>query len=235
MPTRNIGRKLRDLGRWLRTPISRRRAMRRVAEFHSRQRPLDEVVQWAMAFGTRGRFRVKTIQIASEITALAREVDKISPQTILEIGTSEGGTALIWAQLASQRVITCDITPPGPRGALLTAFPPPMSKCRVTLLTGDSHSREFARRLERELNGAAVDFLFIDGDHSEGGVEADYELYRPFVRSGGIIAFHDIAERQDQPGNEVQHFWKRLKDRGPVEEFIQDRNQVGFGIGLVRV
>lgn len=189
-----------------------------------------------MNFGTKGRFRVKTTQIRSEIEALAGEVAKLKPRVIVEIGTYEGGTALIWSQLASEKVITCDINPPGPRGDLIQAFPPPDSGCRTVILTGDSHSAEFLKRVERELDGRKIDFLFIDGDHREAGVEADYRNYRPLVRKGGIIAFHDIAETQSEPGNEVQHFWKRLKQEEPsTAEFIEDRSQVGFGIGIVRV
>jgi len=223
------------MGRWLRVPVNRRHAFRRLAEFHARRRPLDELVRWAMSFGTKGKFRVKTTQIPSEIEGLAREVEKLEPRVVLEIGTYEGGTALIWAQLARDLVVTCDISPPGPRGELIEAFAPPGSGCRVSVLTGDSHSADFAGRIERELAGRKVDFLFIDGDHTEAGVESDYRAYRHLVREGGIIAFHDIAEKQDQPGNEVQHFWKRLREEAVTEEIIADRDQTGFGIGIVRV
>ena len=230
-----ISRTIRETGRWLRVPFNRRHAFRRLAEFHAAKRPLDEIVQWAMSFGTKGKFRVKTTQIPSEINSLAAEVAKLQPKVIVEIGTYEGGTSLIWAQLASDQVITCDINPPGPRGELIKAFPPPNSACKVSILTGDSHSTEFADRVEKELGGAEVDFLFIDGDHREAGVESDYRTYRHLVREGGLIGFHDIADKQDQSGNEVQHFWKRLKQEAVTEEIIEDRGQTGFGIGIVRV
>lgn len=228
-------REIREFGRWLRVPFNRRHAFRRLAEFHAAKRPLDEVVQWAMSFGTKGKFRVKTTQIPSEINELAAEVAKLQPKVIVEIGTYEGGTSLIWAQLASEQVITCDISPPGPRGELIRSFPPPGSGCKVSILTGDSHSAEFAARVERELGGKKVDLLFIDGDHTEAGVEADYRAYSHLVREGGLIGFHDIADKQDQPGNEVQIFWKRLKQEAVTEEIIEDRDQTGFGIGIVRV
>lgn len=228
-------RTIREFGRWLRVAINRRHATARLKAFHAAKRPLDEIVQWAMSFGTKGKFRVKTTQIPSEINRLAAEVAKLQPKVIVEIGTYEGGTSLIWAQLASERVITCDINPPGPRGELIRAFPPPGSDCKVSILTGDSHSAEFAALVENELGGARVDFLFIDGDHTESGVEADYRTYRRLVREGGLIAFHDIADKQDQPGNEVQHFWKRLKQEAETQEIIEDRDQTGFGIGVVQV
>lgn len=227
-------RAIREFGRWLRVPLNRPHAFRRLREFHAAPRTLEETVRWAMHFGSKGRFAVNSTQIPSEIHGLAAEVAKLKPKVIVEIGTYRGGTALIWSQLASERVITCDINPPGPRGELIAAFPPPGSNCRVTMLTGDSHTDAFVRRLESELGGARVDFLFIDGDHSEVGVEADYRNYRHLVREGGMIAFHDIAEKQRLAGNQVQHFWKRLKDEAVTEEIIEDRNQTGFGIGIVR-
>lgn len=228
-------RTIREIGRWLRMPLNRRHAMARLRAFHAEKRSLDEIVGWAMDFGTKGKFRVKTRQIPSEIKALAAEVAKLRPKIIVEIGTYEGGTALIWAQLASALVLTCDICLPGPRGELIRRFAPPASKCRVVMMTGDSHSADFADRLEQEMAGQKADFLFIDGDHTEAGVEADYRTYRHLVRDGGLIAFHDIADKQDQPGNEVQHLWKRLKQEAVTEEIIEDRNQTGFGIGLVRI
>ncbi len=105
----------------------------------------------------------------------------------------------------------------------------------MTLLTGDSHAAEFKQRVARELNGQKVDFLFIDGDHTERGVARDYQDYREFVRPGGIIAFHDIIENQPLPGNQVYHFWKQVKASQNVEEFIDDPRQCGFGIGIIRV
>jgi predicted O-methyltransferase YrrM len=36
-----------------------------------------------------------------------------------------------------------------------------------------------------------VRFLFIDGDHSFEGAQADFLSWKPFVSDGGMIAFHD--------------------------------------------
>jgi predicted O-methyltransferase YrrM len=43
-----------------------------------------------------------------------------------------------------------------------------------------------------------VDVVFVDGDHSEDGCRADWELWHPFVRPGGLVLFHDA--RLTQPG-----------------------------------
>jgi cephalosporin hydroxylase len=226
---------LKHLSRVLRHPLNARYAFKRLKEYHARPLSLEEVVDWAMHFGGSGYMRVKTLQIPSEILRLAQAVQAIQPKIILEIGTASGGTALIWSYLARERVITCDLQAMSYQTPLFTRFPPPGSRCRVTLLSGNSHSPDFKARVARELNGAKVDFLFIDGDHTEAGVTADYLDYKEFVRPGGLIAFHDIVENQPLPTNQVYHLWKRLKPPAQVEEFVQDPGQRGFGIGLLHV
>ena len=102
-------------------------------------------------------------------------------------------------------------------------------------LAGDSHQQEFLDRVKQALNGREVDFLFIDGDHTEEGVRSDYNMYSPLVRSGGIIAFLDILEKQPVPGNQVYYFWEQIKQETNSEEFVKDYDQTGFGIGIIRV
>lgn len=226
---------LKHLARVLRQPFNARYAFRRLAEYHARPRTLEEVVDWAMNFGGGGYMRVKTLQIPAEITRLAQAVQAIQPRIILEIGTASGGTALIWSRLAADRVITCDLKDMTYQTPLFSRFPPPGSNCRVTLLSGDSHGPDFKARVARELNGAQVDFLFIDGDHTAAGVTADYRDYKGFVRPGGLIAFHDIVENQPLPTNQVFQLWRRLKPLARVEEFVNDPGQRGFGIGVLHV
>lgn len=146
-----------------------------------------------------------------------------------------GGTLFIWANLASSKVISCDLDNASFRRSLYEAFPPPDSECKVVHLSGDSHTTAFLEKVENELGGEKVDFLFIDGDHTEAGVEADYNDYHHLVRSGGIIAFHDIVEKQAIPSNQVYYFWKRLKETANTEEFVNNPDQTGYGIGIVRV
>jgi predicted O-methyltransferase YrrM len=36
-----------------------------------------------------------------------------------------------------------------------------------------------------------IDFIFIDGDHSEAGLLADWRAWHSLIRPGGIVALHD--------------------------------------------
>ncbi len=226
---------LKELSRTLRIPINRYFAFRRLRQYHSLPRSIEETVDWAMNFGRYGYFTITTLQKREEILALARAVAELRPRIILEIGTARGGTLLIWSSLASDKVISCDLVHRQPQKVLLESLPPPGSRCQVRLLTGNSHDPAFKQRVAGELNGEMVDFLFIDGDHTEEGVTADYQDYREFVRPAGMIAFHDIVERQPFATNQVHHLWRKIKQTGVVEEYISDPNQCGFGIGVIRV
>lgn len=224
-----------NISRRLRAPFHSRQAFRRLKEYHAAPRSLAETVDWAMNFGGKGFFRITTIQIPDEILRLAGKVQALKPRLILEIGTARGGTSLIWSAIASERVITCDLRDMSLQQKLLESLPPPKSKCQVTLLSGDSHTSGFRQRVAESLRGEKVDFLFIDGDHTVGGVTQDYKDYKDFVRPGGLIAFHDIVERQSLPENQVFHFWKTIRGVLDTEEIVADPNQTGYGIGVVRV
>jgi predicted O-methyltransferase YrrM len=43
----------------------------------------------------------------------------------------------------------------------------------------------------------SIDFIFIDGDHSYEACKADIAAWAPFVKRGGVIAFHDFGSRAD--------------------------------------
>ncbi len=226
---------LKRLRRRASAPFDRRALARRIAAYHAAPRDVERAVDAAIDLGGRGAYRVKSVQRRSEILALARAVDALAPRVIVEIGTHRGGTLFLWSQLASERVITCDLEAPGPRGVSYDSFPPPGSGVRVDVLTGDSHDSLFRERVVERLGGRPIDFLFIDGDHTEDGVEADYRDYAPLVRPGGLVALHDIAPRQAIATNRVDAFWRRLAPTVDAEAIVEDSDQVGFGIGLVRV
>jgi predicted O-methyltransferase YrrM len=48
-----------------------------------------------------------------------------------------------------------------------------------------------------ETKRGTIDFIFIDGDHSYAACKADILAWAPFVKRGGVIAFHDFGSRAD--------------------------------------
>jgi predicted O-methyltransferase YrrM len=52
-----------------------------------------------------------------------------------------------------------------------------------------------ARQLD--LKRGRIDLIFIDGDHSYEACKADIAAWAPFVKHGGVMAFHDFGSRAD--------------------------------------
>jgi len=52
----------------------------------------------------------------------------------------------------------------------------------------------------------AIDLLFIDADHSYRAVSTDWKDWSPFVRKGGIIAFHDYYIKKQGGNRGVREF-----------------------------
>jgi predicted O-methyltransferase YrrM len=42
-----------------------------------------------------------------------------------------------------------------------------------------------------------IDLIFIDGDHSYAACQADIAAWAPFVKRGGVMAFHDFGSRAE--------------------------------------
>ena len=178
---------------------------------------------------------------------------KSAPYNILEIGTKFGGTFYLWASLnrSSGLNISIDVSDGGLHGGIPDEE---MDKrdlwfCErfdnVKFIRGDSHSQQVHGDCYRLLDRwntpdtvgkiEKIDFLFIDGDHTEEGVRKDFEMYSPFVRKGGIVAFHDIndSERHRSRNVYVSKFWKELVDSGKYETIEFNSNLDWAGIGVV--
>lgn len=82
---------------------------------------------------------------------------------------------------------------------------------RVHIVDGYSQEPETVAAVEKILKNHQVDFLFIDGDHSEEITKLDWKNYSRFVRPGGMIGFHDIYHHVHQ--HECGKFFRELPNR----------------------
>src|SRR5580704_6761254 len=136
-------------------------------------------------------------QARSEILELAKILQVSAPKRSLEIGTNYGGTLFLLCTLSppDAKIISLDL-PSGPFGGgyprrkipLFRRFP--RAGQQLHLIRADSHSLETKERVLQILAGEELDYLFLDGDHTYSGVQRDFQMYGPLVRSGGIVAFH---------------------------------------------
>lgn len=155
---------------------------------------------------------------------------------VLEIGSDKGGTFHLWQRIIVPPVAISVDLPFGPWG----------SRCDMTdrneawrgkygtmskSVLGDSHDASTLDAVVHHLRGFQhVGMLFIDGDHSYGGVKKDFEMYSPLVASGGWVVFHDINETEfhKNQGCYVHGFWSTLKGKKITISSGHDSGGIGI-------
>jgi cephalosporin hydroxylase len=216
-------------------------ARRALARRRSTIRTIADALDTAFAFEDWNV--ISPNQIRSEIEALLDLLAKDSPRTVLEIGTARGGTLFLLAYVAGDdaTLVSIDLPYSGPCGnagyppafePLFTSFA--RDQQRIELIRGDSHSEETSASVERIVGEHAVDFLLIDGDHTEAGVRRDFTMYSPLVRKDGYLALHDIVPGRPELSGGVPDFWTELKHSRSTQEFVRDWGQGAYGIGVIK-
>jgi hypothetical protein len=162
-------------------------------------------------------------------------MDALRPSQVVELGTHFGCSCFAFAEAAKRLNHDCTIS-------------------AVDTWEGDDHAgfygeevfdyvsgvarSDYARsvRLVRarfdearpEFEDSSVDLLHIDGRHAYEDVSADFEGWRGAVRDGGVILFHDIAERENDFG--VWRLWEELAEPGRSFAF-----EHAHGLGVLAV
>ena len=172
----------------------------------------------------------RAAQKPAELAALLQALEEFAPKVIIEIGSDAGGTLWAWSRLPGPpRVFGVDL-PGGPYSS--APFPEAHG---AELIIGNSHHRGTRAQLQAAMGGedARADMLFIDADHTYQGVSIDYHAYRPLVRAGGIIVFHDIAVHPHMPDVGVHRLWAEISERWPSTEIIRNPEDTWAGIGIL--
>lgn len=63
-----------------------------------------------------------------------------------------------------------------------------------------------------------VQFLFIDGGHTEEAAQRDYAGWAPWVVVGGGLVIHDVFPNPDEGGQAPFHIYRRALDSGEFRE-----------------
>jgi predicted O-methyltransferase YrrM len=133
-----------------------------------------------------------------ELACLGRHAR--NARTAVEIGTHMGASAVIIAAAMPVGGVLYCIDPWEHAGR---GEHPCSSICRrelrrrgvlqrVVLLKGTSAAME-----ERLPDG--VDFIFVDGDHSEPGIRTDWSIVERRLVAGGIVCLHDVLVPEQEP------------------------------------
>ena len=182
---------------------------------------------------------IQPSQVRDEIVPLLKMLEKSRPRYLLEIGTARGGTLFLFTKVASPNATVISVDLPGGEfgsGYSVTKIGYYKSFAtrneKIHLLREDSHLPRTLNMVKNLLDGHGLDFLFIDGDHRYLGVKSDFEMYSPLVKSGGLIALHDICKDLVQ-SCKVNDYWNEIKDRYDSREIVKDPDQGWAGIGVI--
>jgi cephalosporin hydroxylase len=132
---------------------------------------------------------------------LVERFTESNPHYYLEIGCGWGGTLAIFTEQMGPKSLSIGVdymhykTQWDP---ILELYNKDDSTKIVHLITGSSILESTITEVRQAImtdttqkDLKVIDFLFIDGNHFSPYPLRDFEIYSPFVRSGGIVAFHD--------------------------------------------
>ncbi|HXT40999.1 MAG TPA: class I SAM-dependent methyltransferase [Candidatus Angelobacter sp.] len=202
-------------------------------------RSVEDAVALTFDFRYCG-IKIRPSQIPAEILQLLRLLRANPPRALLEIGTHKGGSFFLFSYTAAEDALLISLDLPHGKygggyaawqGCLYRSFA--RNQQRIELVQADSHDPSTLQLIRQLLGEKQLDFLMIDGDHNYEGVKADFLAYMPLVRTGGIIAFHDIVPGREGFVGGVPRFWKEIKKDRQVDEFVASWQQGGYGIGVL--
>jgi predicted O-methyltransferase YrrM len=149
-----------------------------------------------------------------EAGLLCRLASEPRPGAIVEIGSWRGKSAIAMALGAMRRpaetrpLVYCIEPHAGFTGVYGGKFGPQdrtafframlESGCAEAVALVNLPSLAAARAWQ-----APIGLLFIDGDHSEAGVQADVEAWAPHAIAGGIVAFDDAKDEKIGPAKAI--------------------------------
>lgn len=159
---------------------------------------------------------INVLMTVREVECLDGITLTIKPRVTVEIGSWEGGSAIIFARHSEN--VFCVDTWENYTDTL--AFD---DKNAITYLQGHERFKKFCENVGDDLfkkvfpcrGGSAlwsqiwpvpIDLLFIDGCHSYEAVKADIDGWLPHVSPGGFILGHDYQRVSDGNGGYVWEF-----------------------------
>ncbi|NQZ97775.1 MAG: class I SAM-dependent methyltransferase [Myxococcales bacterium] len=167
--------------------------------------PLSEVSDEDLAyyfairwFSNRDYFRanrwfgIQTFQNPLDVWITQEIIYEVEPEVIIETGTYNGGSALLWASILQQidrdgLILTVDI-----EDRTRKASQHRLWKRRVKFFHGSSTDPAIVRQLEPLIEGKRV-LVILDSLHTPEHVQAELEIYSKFIPVGSYVIVQDTG------------------------------------------
>ena len=146
-----------------------------------------------------------------DVDGLKGVANSIGTKTIVEIGVSEGRSLFEWASMLEEDGLLIGIDAHN-----IVMWDTSIMKCKIETIEGESTEQAVEDQLVKILGDRNIDFIWIDGGHSYSTVKNDHERFSKYVRSGGLVAFHDNISSKD-----VGRYVKELSSKHDIK-YIPD-------------
>ena len=126
----------------------------------------------------------------SDLDLLDKTARQIGAKSLVEIGSMDGCSSMLLGMVARDT-----------GGKLTCLEPSPKARWQVNIdemgLSENAKAiRAFSPWINMDLVPQPIDYLLIDGNHRTRWAIVDYHFFFPFVKIGGMIAFHDYNARK---------------------------------------
>ena len=142
-----------------------------------------------------------------EFVKLAAEIAESEPKVGLEVGLGAGGTHYVFSRVVSELFVSVDrerILSFGKRGNAAVKSRRGWLRAQafgersVLVVGAGSETKHTIEVVAAILNGQPLDFLYIDGNHTDPGPRVDLTSYGAMVRVGGLIGMHDVIRNREK-------------------------------------
>lgn len=146
------------------------------------------------------------------------------PLRVLEVGVGDGGTLWRWLHYGREDALVVALDDRHLRRDHYPDWVP--RSVELLTITGSSHDADVILEAAEH---RPYDWIFLDADHHDDAVRADWRHYSAMAGADAIVALHDVAPSSD-PTIHVDQLWFELAHEYAIEEY---RVPGGYGIGVV--
>lgn len=150
----------------------------------------------------------------------------VQPKNMLEIGCMDGCSTMVLGEVAREFNAHLYCIEPSVTGKWLLNVKNRNIARFITLIWGACPWVSY------DLVKKPIDYLFIDGNHRSRWAIVDYHYWEPFVRQGGLIAFHDWSGIK-QVGMWIRRAVEIIMEDDPLEQ-VEIVTGGGRGLAVFR-
>lgn len=174
-----------------------------------------------------------------DLQRLLMRLKEWNARLLLDVGDRSGGRVFLWSRFATDqaKIVVAGLPGQTPLAHKMAFFNGLARAGQVIrCITTNESADAIWQKVQQQINGPKLDFVFLDGLRPVDEVRTDYNRYVKLVRPGGLLAIDGIggttAPAPSQDGG--FQIWQQLRARIPKHaEYLSGTSMPRRGIGVV--